>query len=57
VGFVGNVRNYYDMLAWMTQGEAAPAQPGASDKVTATAQPATTRLAEIRSADAPPRGR
>ncbi|WP_051748224.1 membrane-bound lytic murein transglycosylase MltF [Nevskia soli] len=53
VGFVGNVRNYYDMLAWMTQAEAAPAQPGAGDKVTATAQPATTRLAEIRSADAP----
>jgi membrane-bound lytic murein transglycosylase F len=27
VGFVGNVRNYYDMLSWMTQDDAPPATP------------------------------
>ena len=56
VGFVGNVRNYYDMLSWMTQGEAATGKPGSPDKAAAKAQPASARLAAgLRSADAPPR--
>jgi membrane-bound lytic murein transglycosylase F len=31
VGFVGNVRNYYDMLSWMTQGDPAQAKAVVSD--------------------------
>jgi len=55
VGFVGNVRNYYDMLSWMTQGESATNKPGAPDKAAAPAQAVPARLAAIRSADARPR--
>jgi len=55
VGFVGNVRNYYDMLSWMTQGEAVTAKPGLSDKAVAKAQPASIKMAGLRSASAPPR--
>lgn len=57
VGFVGNVRNYYDMLAWLTQGGVEP-PPRPSDKPpTTTATTAqVTRVAQIRYADAPPPG-
>jgi membrane-bound lytic murein transglycosylase F len=55
VGFVGNVRNYYDMLNWLTQG--APEQPPrpASSPLTARAQAPgqITRVAQIRYAGAP----
>jgi len=41
VGFVGNVRNYYDMLSWMTPNAAAADQPAPAGKSAATAKPAT----------------
>ncbi len=57
VGFVGNVRNYYDMLSWMTQGEAVAAKPLISGKTAAATQTATAGPTELRSADAPLRVR
>ncbi len=46
VNFVANVRSYYDLLAWMSGGKTAPANPDAD------APPAA-----VKSADARPRGR
>lgn len=63
VGFVGNVRNYYDMLNWLTQqkdgdSEVEAARPPPEKTATAPAHAArATKVAEIRSADAPPRAR
>ena len=58
VGFVGNVRNYYDMLSWMTQQQAGeeeePAQPKetTAERKAADLRPAAVTAAVIRSADA-----
>ncbi|MBV8062830.1 MAG: membrane-bound lytic murein transglycosylase MltF [Nevskia sp.] len=60
VGFVGNVRNYYDMLSWLTQNEPQN-QPDANRPETAekasAGVPPGTRLAQLRSAAAAPRAR
>ncbi len=53
VGFVGNVRNYYDMLSWLTQNGSETAKPAPEKASAATA----TKVAQIRSADVPPRAR
>lgn len=51
VGFVGNVRNYYDMLTWMIREENAAPQPQTAE----TGDAGLTRVAAIRSAGARPR--
>jgi membrane-bound lytic murein transglycosylase F len=57
VGFVGNVRNYYDMLNWLTQEDVETAKPEAPPDRAAAAVKTATRVAVIRSADVPPRAR
>jgi membrane-bound lytic murein transglycosylase F len=50
VGFVGNVRNYYDMLSWITENrDALPQSPKA-------AAPAAEIKTAVRSSGAPPPG-
>ena len=53
VGFVGNVRNYYDMLSWMTQGETAKGQAAPAGETAAGLRPTAARR-RFRSAGAPP---
>ena len=55
VGFVGNVRNYYDMLSWLTQNGAETAKPAPAPEKASAAT--ATKVAAIKSADAPPRAR
>jgi membrane-bound lytic murein transglycosylase F len=52
VAFVGNVRNYYDMLMWMTQDEGEESKP--SDSSRKAAAPAAGATPAFRSADAAP---
>ncbi|MDR3416665.1 MAG: membrane-bound lytic murein transglycosylase MltF [Nevskia sp.] len=52
VGFVGNVRNYYDMLSWMTQTDADGKPAGPGQPVASAKAPAETAV--LRSADAVP---
>lgn len=53
VGFVGNVRNYYDMLSWMTQSEAAGSPPAAPNPAPEGLRPTSARERLTRSAGAP----
>ncbi len=54
VAYVGNVRNYYDMLTWMSQNDTSTLQAAASVKPAAAAQPAAA-AGRLRFAGAPPR--
>jgi membrane-bound lytic murein transglycosylase MltF len=53
VGFVGNVRNYYDMLSWITQNEPQGAPPDSSVKPLATTKSASAKTGQLKSLDAP----
>jgi membrane-bound lytic murein transglycosylase F len=56
VGFVGNVRNYYDMLTWLTQEQPLKQNDVPKPQTAQLSAPAAkaAKVAEIRSADARP---
>lgn len=55
VGFVGNVRNYYDILNWMTREENAAPAPVPEPQTAELGDADLTRVASIKSSGARPR--